>query len=90
VSARLEIVAKPGSREARIVRRGEEIIVAVRARAQEGQANEAIVRALADWLAIPPSRINLVHGASGRRKLLSLDGIDDVALRERIGALPRE
>lgn len=90
MSARLEVVAKPGSRTVGIVRRGGDIVVAVRARAQDGQANEAIVRALADWLAIAPSRIHLLHGASGRRKLLSLDGVDDVELRERIGALPRE
>lgn len=88
MSTRLEIVAKPGSRTVGIVRRGEDIVVAVRARAQAGEANEAIVRAVAEWLRIAPSRVQLLHGASGRRKLLALEGLDDTEVRARIGALP--
>lgn len=87
MSTRLEIVAKPGSRSEGIVRRGAEIVVAVRARAQEGRANEAVVRAVADWLGIAPSRVVLLHGASGRRKLLALEGLDDAELRARIDEL---
>ncbi|HYZ16529.1 MAG TPA: DUF167 domain-containing protein [Candidatus Acidoferrum sp.] len=90
MSARLEIIAKPGSRNAGIVRRGEEIVVAVRARALEGQANEAIVHAVAKWLTIAPSRVRLLRGTSGRRKLLLLDGVGDVELRARIDDLRRE
>jgi len=86
--ARLEIVAKPGSRAPGITCRGDDVVVAVRARAVDGQANEAIVRTVATWLAIAPSRVRLLHGGSGRRKLLAIDGLDAHALRARIAALP--
>ena len=88
MSARLEIVAKPGSRTPGITRRGTDVLVAVRARALEGQANEAIVRAVAAWLAIAPSRVRLLHGGSGRRTLLALEGLDENEVRQRVAVLP--
>jgi uncharacterized protein YggU (UPF0235/DUF167 family) len=85
---RLEIVAKPGSRVAAIVRRDDAIVVAVRERAVDGAANDAIVRALACWLDVAPSRVTLLRGASGRRKLIAIDGLDADALTARLAALP--
>jgi uncharacterized protein len=87
MSVRLEIVAKPGARIPAVSRRGPDVVVAVRERAVDGNANEAILRAVADWLGIAPSGVTLVHGGSGRRKLFAIDGIDDSALRGRIAAL---
>jgi uncharacterized protein len=90
VIARLEIVAKPGSRAPGITRRGGDVLVAVRARAVDGQANVAIVRTVAAWLAIPASRVRLLHGGSGRRKLLALEDVDENDVRARIALLPGE
>jgi uncharacterized protein YggU (UPF0235/DUF167 family) len=87
VTARLEIVAKPGSRAPGLSRRGGDVVVAVRERALEGKANDAIVRAVAAWLDIAASRIRLVHGGSGRRKLLAIEGVDDAALRDRVALI---
>jgi uncharacterized protein len=87
VTARLEIVAKPGSRSAGISRRGPDVVVAVRERAIDGRANDAVLRALAAWLGIPPSRVTLVRGAGARRKLVAIEGIDDRALVARIAEL---
>jgi uncharacterized protein len=87
MSVRLEILAKPGARIPGVDRRNADVVVAVRERAADGKANEAILRAVADWLGIAPSRIVLMHGGSGRRKLLSIDGIDDAVLRARVAAL---
>jgi uncharacterized protein len=88
VSVSLEIVAKPGSKRPRIVRRGVDVMVAVRERALDGAANAAIVRLVAEWLGVPPSRIRLQHGAGGRRKLLKIDRFEPTALRELVDALP--
>ena len=38
----------------------------------EGAANAALIRLLADELAIPPSAIELVSGDRGRRKVVSV------------------
>ncbi len=87
MSARLEIVARPGSRTPGLSRRGGDVVVAVRERALGGKANDAIVRAVAAWLEVAASRVQLVHGGSGRRKLLAIDGVDDAALRERVALI---
>jgi hypothetical protein len=87
MTTRLEIIAKPGSRAPGITRRGADVLVAVRARAVDGQANEAIVRTVAAWLAIAPSRVRLLHGGSGRRKLLALDDVTANDLLARITGL---
>jgi len=87
LTARLEIVAKPGARVATIGRRNGEVVVAVRERAVDGRANDAILRAVAAWLGIAPSRVALVRGAGARRKLLAVDGLDAAALAESIARL---
>ena len=88
MTVRLEITAKPGARIATIVRRGDAIQVAVRARAVDGAANEAILAAVARWLNIARTRVTLLRGANARRKLLAIDGIDAATLATHIAALP--
>lgn len=50
--------------------------VRVRAPAEQGRANEAVRRMLADALGVPVSRVVLRTGAFDRRKRLVLAGID--------------
>ncbi len=38
----------------------------------EGKANEALIRYLADTLAVPRSAITLTHGQTNKRKLLEI------------------
>ena len=40
----------------------------------EGKANKAVVRLLAEYLNVPPSRIKLTHGRSHRNKCLKIAG----------------
>lgn len=40
----------------------------------DGKANQAVVRMLADYLDVPPSRIRLTHGARHRNKRLIVEG----------------
>jgi uncharacterized protein len=49
----------------------------------DGAANEALVRLIARALELPPSRVRLVGGASGRRKVIAVDGLDPATLRSR-------
>jgi uncharacterized protein YggU (UPF0235/DUF167 family) len=41
----------------------------------DGAANEAIIRFFADRLEVPRSQVRLTKGASGRRKVVEIDGI---------------
>lgn len=48
----------------------------------EGAANTALVRLLADELGVPPSRVRLVAGATGRLKRIVVDGLAPERLNE--------
>lgn len=50
----------------------------------EGKANLALVDFLSDVLGVPPSRIEIVAGATGRDKLISVLDMDADALHQRI------
>lgn len=59
------------------------LVVRVTAPPVEGAANEAVVRAVAGALGIPPSQVVVERGAGARRKLLSAPA----AARERLATL---
>ena len=62
------------------------LVVAVTARAVDGAATAAVLRALADALGVRPRQVVLVHGTSSRDKLVEIvDPPEDVA--ERLSAL---
>lgn len=76
---RLTIRAKPGSRHPSITIAGDVIVIAVRERAVDGAANEAVCRSIAAWLDLAPRHVRIEHGESARVKIVSVDGIDDAA-----------
>jgi uncharacterized protein YggU (UPF0235/DUF167 family) len=57
--------------------------VRVRAAPTDGAANAALLRLLADSLAVPPSSLRLVAGSTGRRKLVGIDGVERTRLERR-------
>jgi len=50
----------------------------------EGKANEALLKFLAGILGIPQSRLEVVAGATGRDKLISVIDMDAATLHKRI------
>lgn len=54
----------------------------------DGEANRAVIRLVARAIGVPASRVILVSGERGRRKRLSLEGIDPSELGRRLAALP--
>jgi len=49
----------------------------------EGAANQALLRLLATELDVPRRDVRLIAGASGRTKLVAVEGIEPEALTER-------
>src|SRR5512140_1923535 len=52
----------------------------------DGEANEALIRFLADVLNVPKSRLEIVAGISGRDKLISVLDMDAETVQRRIMA----
>jgi uncharacterized protein len=61
------------------------LLVRVAAPAQEGRANRALCRLLAERLAVAPSRVSIVRGRSSRDKVVEIDGIDQAAADRLLG-----
>lgn len=84
---RLTVKAKPGTSRPSVRRAADGIVVAVRERAVDGQANEAILAAIAAWLNIAPSRVRLTRGAGSRMKVVEIDA-DQATVHAALAALP--
>ncbi|WP_309134760.1 DUF167 domain-containing protein [Cellulomonas sp.] len=63
------------------------LVVAVTARAVEGPATEAVLRAVADALGVRPRHVRLVSGATSRDKVLDVD--EDAVTAPVLDALAR-
>lgn len=84
---RVAIRVKPGSARTSVGgRHGEALVVTVTARAVDGKATEAALRAAADAFAVKRRDVTLVTGATSRDKVIDIDG-DTVALSARRAAL---
>jgi uncharacterized protein YggU (UPF0235/DUF167 family) len=57
--------------------------VRVAAAPVDGAANRSLLRLLAAELGVPARAFELVGGASGRRKLIEVEGVDEASLRSR-------
>ena len=51
----------------------------------EGKANEAVRRAIARAVGVPASAVVLVRGATGRRKLFTIEGLSTAKARALLG-----
>jgi uncharacterized protein len=84
VLTRVRLRVAPGATRTDVVgRHGDAWKVRVTAPAEGGRANEAVVRLLADTLAVPRTSVTLVSGHSARDKIVELAGVaaDDVERR---------
>lgn len=67
---RLAIKVTPSAREESVTLGEEPVLIKVRALADEGAANEAVIGLVAKALGIAPSRVTLLRGATSRQKML--------------------
>ena len=70
---RLAVRVTPGARSEAVAVEGGRVLVKVRAKPQDGAANDAVIRLLALGLGIAPSRIEMLRGATSREKLFRVE-----------------
>src|SRR6266702_6389453 len=87
VSTRLRLRVSPGAARAGVVgRHGEAWKVRVTAPPEDGRANDAVLRLLADVLAVPRGALTLVSGHSGRDKIIELAGVGPALAERRLSS----
>jgi uncharacterized protein (TIGR00251 family) len=82
---RIAVRVQPRARKDEIAgERDGALIVRVTAPPVEGKANDAVRKLLAKRLGIAPGRVSVVRGASGRDKLVEIDGMEAGAIRRAL------
>jgi uncharacterized protein (TIGR00251 family) len=66
---------------------GDELKIRLAAPPVEGAANDALVRFLAARLGVARAAVFLVAGGSSRSKLVEVQGVEEAAVRVRLGKL---
>lgn len=75
-TTRLKLRVSPGARKPGIAgRHGDAWKVRVAEPPEDGRANEAVLRLLADTLDVPRASVVLVSGHASRDKIVTLDGL---------------
>jgi uncharacterized protein (TIGR00251 family) len=91
VSSRLQLRVAPGASSPGIVgRHGTAWKVRVTQAPEDGKANAAVVRLLADTLALPVRDVEIVSGHASRDKTVALDGIDQAETERRLTKASRD
>ena len=86
-STRLRVRVSPGAgRTALVGRHGDAWKVRVTEAPERGRANEAVLRLLAETLALPRTALTLVSGHSGREKIVELTGMGPALIERRLAS----
>lgn len=84
---RFRLRVAPGARRDGLVGvHGDALKLAVRAVAEKGRANEAVLHLLADALGVPARQVVLVAGAGSRDKIVEVRGVEPGDVRGRLAA----
>jgi uncharacterized protein len=86
-STRVRLRVSPGSGRTEIVgRQGDAWKVRVTAPPEHGRANEAVLKLVADALALPRTALTLVSGHGAREKVVELTGVGPALVERRLAS----
>lgn len=67
------VIVKPGSRQEKIIETAPgELTVYLRAKAHDGEANAALIKALSKHFGVPKTSITIARGAKSRHKQIEI------------------
>jgi len=84
-TTRVRLKVSPGAGRAAVIgRHGDAWKVRVTEPPERGRANEAVLRLLADTLALPRTALTLVSGHGAREKIVELTGVGPALIERRL------
>jgi uncharacterized protein (TIGR00251 family) len=87
--ATLSVKVVPHASADRVAGRyGDGVKVQVSAPPEDGKANKAVLRVLADALNVKASQVQLLRGHTQPRKIVTIEGIDQATLNAWVETLP--
>ena len=84
MTARITVNVKPNSKNPAIEVTETTITLKLRERPIENAANQACLKALANYLDVPPSTITLIRGEKSRTKQFSITALDEAEVFRRL------
>lgn len=81
---RISVRVIPRSSKNEIAWEGDALKVRLTAPPVDGAANEALLKLLAERLNLPKSALHIVHGATGRQKVLQIEGLTTEELAQKL------
>ena len=86
-AARLKLRVSPGARRPGIAgRHGDAWKVRVTPPPEHGRANEAVLRLVAETLAVPREAVTIVSGHGARDKIVELTGVGPALIERRLAS----
>ncbi|QOV89843.1 DUF167 domain-containing protein [Humisphaera borealis] len=86
--ATLNVKVVPGASRDRVAGRyGDGVKVQVSAPPEDGKANKAVIKVLADFLGIRPDHIQISRGHTQPRKVVAIEGMDQATLDGKLAGL---
>ena len=65
------ITVKPGSSQEKIIENSPgELVVYLRAKAHDGEANDALIKLLSKYYKVPKTSIKIIRGAKSKSKII--------------------
>ncbi len=88
-AVRFAVRAQPRASRSEVVGEyGDALRVRLAAPPVEGEANAELVKCLARWLGVPRGAVRLVVGATGRNKIVEVDGVGPDAVFRALAGEP--
>lgn len=69
---KIQVTVKPGAKQEKIVVTDEGLVVYLHARAHDGEANTALVKALSDYYGVSKSCIEILKGQKSHQKTVNI------------------
>ena len=69
---KVNIAVKPGAKQEKIIESENGLIVYLHARAHDGEANLALLKALSDYYGVPKSCIEIIRGQKSHQKMVEI------------------
>lgn len=66
------VIVKPGTSQEKVVVSGSDLVVYLRAKPHDGEANTALIKLLAKHFHVAKSQVEIIRGAKARTKIVTI------------------
>jgi len=69
---KIQVMVKPGAKNEKILESDDGLVVYLHARAHDGEANVALIKALSDYYGVSKSCVKILRGQKSHQKMVEI------------------